>query len=229
VEAALDALVVSGVVKQSEGLTASVYSIGEGKHLSAAYYRNTIIHFFVNAGITELALGTCFLRGESMARESIVARALEIRDLLKFEFFFAPTDDFTRDVESEIERYTVSDPEADDRLGFDMESFHPKSPIVLGPFFEAYFVVAATLMAEASNELTEDMLAEKALKMGDQLVSHGDISNKEAVSSALFATGTKVALSRGLLGGTLDERVEFYQELEEILETLDAIRVLDAS
>jgi hypothetical protein len=65
--------------------------------------------------------------------------------------------------------------------------------------------------------------------MGDQLVSHGDISNKEAVSSALFATGTKVALSRGLLWGTLDERVEFYQELEEILETLDAIRMLDAS
>jgi glycerol-3-phosphate O-acyltransferase len=229
VEAALDALVVSGVVKRSEGLTASVYSIGEGKHLAAAYYRNTIIHFFVNAGITELALGTCFLRGEQMTRESVVARALEIRDLLKFEFFFAPTDDFIRDIESEIERYTVSDPESVDRLGFDMASFHPNSPIVLGPFFEAYFVVAATLMAEASNELTEATLAEKALRMGDQLVSHGDISNKEAVSSALFATGTKLALSRGLLGGTLDERTEFYQELEEILETLDAIRMLKTS
>lgn len=229
VEAALDALVVSGVVKKSEGLTASVYSIGEGKHLAAAYYRNTIIHFFVNAGITELALGTCFLRAEPMTRESVVARALEIRDLLKFEFFFAPTDDFIRDVESEIERYTVTDPEAVERLGFDMASFHPKSPIVLGPFFEAYFVVAATLTAEASNELTESVLADKALRMGDQLVAHGDISNKEAVSSALFATGTKLALSRGLLGATLDERSEFYQELEEILETLAAIRMLDSS
>jgi glycerol-3-phosphate O-acyltransferase len=228
VEAALDALVVSGVVKRSEGLTASVYSIGEGKHLSAAYYRNTIIHFFVNAGITELALGICTLRRGPMTRAAVVARALEIRDLLKFEFFFAATDDFIRDVESEIERYVDVDAEADDRLGFDFEAFHPKSPIVLAPFFEAYFVVAATLMAEESNDLTEALLADKALRMGNQLVSHGDISNKEAVSSALFATGTKLAVSRGLLGGTNDERADFYQELEEILETLNAISMWDA-
>jgi glycerol-3-phosphate O-acyltransferase len=228
VRAALDALVVSGVVQRSEGLTESVYSIGEGKHLAGAYYRNTIIHFFVNAGITELALGVCALRGSPLTRESVVALALEIRDLLKFEFFFSPTDDFVRDVESEIARYTVSDPDGGGHLGFDMESFHPKSPIVLGPFFEAYFVVAATLTTENSNELTESMLAERALRMGDQLVSHGDISNKEAVSSALFATGTKLALSRGLLDGTSTERRQFYNELEEILETLDAIKTWDA-
>jgi len=228
VRAALDALVVSGVVQRSEGLTESVYSIGEGKHLAGAYYRNTIIHFFVNAGITELALGVCALRGSPLTRESVVALALEIRDLLKFEFFFSPTGDFVRDVESEIARYTVSDPDGGGQLGFDMESFHPKSPIVLGPFFEAYFVVAATLTTENSNELTESMLAERALRMGDQLVSHGDISNKEAVSSALFATGTKLALSRGLLDGTSTERRQFYNELEEILETLDAIKTWDA-
>ena len=145
---------------------------------------------------------------------------MQLRDLLKFEFFFAATDDFIRDVESEIERYVDIEAEADDRLGFDFEAFHPKSPIVLAPFFEAYFVVAATLMAEESNELTEALLADKALRMGNQLVSHGDISNKEAVSSALFATGTKLAVSRGLLGGTNNERADFYEELEEILEEL---------
>ncbi len=223
VEAALDALVNSGVVRRSEGLTERVYSIGEGQHLSAAYYRNTIIHFFVNAGITELALGICALRGNPMTRGSVVERALEIRDLLKFEFFFSSTEDFVRDVESEINRYTHSSPDVDDILGFDLESFHPKSPIVLAPFFEAYFVVAATLVAEDADLVSESMVAERTLRMGDQLSAHGDISNKEAVSSALFSTGTKLALSRGLLDGTMQERQDFFAELKELLVTLAAI------
>ena len=33
-----------------------VYAIGPDQHLTAAYYRNTIIHFFVNGAIAELAL-----------------------------------------------------------------------------------------------------------------------------------------------------------------------------
>lgn len=223
VEAALDALVGSGVVKRVDGLTEDVYSIGDGKHLAAAYYRNTIIHFFVNAGITELALGICTLRGGSMTRASVVAKALEIRDLLKFEFFFSSTEGFVRDVESEIDRYTQSPPGTDAILGFDLDSFHPKSPIVLSPFFEAYFAVAATLLADDADEVTESLLAERALLMGNQLASHGDISNKEAVSSALFAIGTQLALSRGLLSGTQQERLDFYNELHEILEALAAI------
>jgi glycerol-3-phosphate O-acyltransferase len=152
-----------------------------------------------------------------------VARALEIRDLLKFEFFFSSTEDFVRDVESEIDRYTDTSPDTENIPGFDMDSFHPKSPIVLAPFFEAYFVVASTLMAEDGNTVTESMLAERALQMGNQLASHGDISNKEAVSSALFTTSTKLALSRGLLDGTKQERLDFYTELQEILDALAAI------
>jgi glycerol-3-phosphate O-acyltransferase len=155
-----------------------------------------------------------------------VARALEIRDLLKFEFFFSSTEDFVQDVESEIERYTDTTSGAGGTLGFSLDSFHPKSPIVLGPFFEAYFVVAATLMAEDGEVVAEPKLAERALRMGKQLSSHGDISNKEAVSSALFATGTKLALSRGLLGGTKQKRLDFYNELQEILEALRAITAL---
>ncbi len=226
VEAALEALVGSDVVERTDGLTETVYSIGDGKHLAAAYYRNTIIHFFVNAGITELALGVCSLRGKDLTVESVVAQALEIRDLLKFEFFFSSTDEFVQDVKSEIERYTDQASGAEDNLGFSLDSFHPKSPIVLGPFFEAYFVLAATLIAEDGDPVTEPKLADRALRMGRQLSSHGAISNKEAVSSALFATGTKLALSRGLLSGAAQERVSFYNELQEILEALRAITAL---
>jgi hypothetical protein len=49
------------------------------------------------------------------------------------------------------------------------------------------------------------------------------------VSSALFATGTKLALSRGLLDGTEQERRDFHSELEEILETLSSMDTWNAA
>src|SRR5690606_1046281 len=53
---ALDALVRTGVVTCfSEGPEA-VYRIADDAHLAAAYYRNTVIHFFVTGAIAELAL-----------------------------------------------------------------------------------------------------------------------------------------------------------------------------
>ncbi|MFV1970773.1 MAG: glycerol-3-phosphate 1-O-acyltransferase [Acidimicrobiia bacterium] len=223
IAAALDALVLSGVVTRTDGLTDRVYSIAEGKHLAAAYYRNTIIHFFVNAGITELALGVCRRCGSPMTRESVVERALEIRDLLKFEFFFSPSDKFANEIGDELDRYTVGGTLEVDDVGFARDTFHPKSPIVLRPFFEAYYVIAAALASEGSEPLSEADLAERALRMGDQLVAHGDLSNQEAVSTALFATGIKLAESRGLLSGSAQDREAFRLELREIRDTLDAI------
>ena len=222
IASALDSLVLSGVVTRTEGMTDDVYAIREGKHLSAAYYRNTIIHFFVNPGITELALGICTWRGNSITRDSVVGRALEIRDLLKFEFFFSPSDLFTDEINSEMNWYSLDASQGDD-FGFDSETFHAKSPIVLRPFFEAYYVIAAALAAGGSAPVTESDLADQALRMGVQLAAHGDISKKEAVSTALFATGIKLAASRGLLDATENEREEFRNELREILDTLDTI------
>lgn len=222
IASALDSLVLSGVVTRTEGMTDDVYAIREGKHLSAAYYRNTIIHFFVNPGITELALGICAWRGNTATRESVIARALEIRGLLKFEFFFSPSDQFSEEIRTELNWYTLDVNEGDE-FGFAAETFHAKSPIVLQPFFEAYYVVAAALAAGGSVPVTESDLAAQALRMGDQLAAHGDILKKEAVSTALFATGIRLAASRGLLDATAQDRDAFRDELREILDTLGAI------
>ncbi|MCP3999060.1 MAG: hypothetical protein GY722_28955, partial [bacterium] len=56
IEDTLNELVDASVAEQSEGTTETVYRIRDKQHLAAAYYRNTIIHFFVNRAITEMAL-----------------------------------------------------------------------------------------------------------------------------------------------------------------------------
>jgi glycerol-3-phosphate O-acyltransferase len=53
---ALDALVETRVVERYDRGYEPVYRIGEDQELTAAYYRNSVVHFFVTGSIAELAL-----------------------------------------------------------------------------------------------------------------------------------------------------------------------------
>ena len=223
IAAALDALVVSNVVHKHEGLVHDIYTIAPGQHHAAAYYRNTVIHFFVNAAITEVAVGLCTTRSRSVDAASITEIALEIRDLLKFEFFFSSATEFAEDIISEIQRHATIDPTTGDISDFDLDLFHPMSPMVLRPFLESYFVIAATLVFQGSKAVSSEELAKQALLMGREFSARGYISSKEAVSVAIFTTGIKLAESRGLLDADIEQRRSFHDSLREILELLDTI------
>ena len=71
-----------------------VYLVERGEHLAAAFYRNTIIHFFVGGAIAEVALihaaEAATLPTERV--EAFWAEADRLRDLLKFDFFFEQRD-----------------------------------------------------------------------------------------------------------------------------------------
>ncbi|VAW09220.1 Glycerol-3-phosphate acyltransferase [hydrothermal vent metagenome] len=220
---ALDALAENGVVRRTEGLTETIYSIGSDQHLAAAYYRNTIIHFFVNAGITEVALGTGILRNRSMHIDAVIERALALRDLLKFEFFFSPSGEFADEIRDEISRYEIGEL-SDALIDVDMETMRPaKSPMVLRPFLEAYLVVSHALCSFNDEPVEADELRNASLAMGEQLLQHGILSTSEAVSTTLFTSGIQLADNRGLLSGTDAQRQEFRRELTSILDVLSDI------
>ncbi len=224
---ALDALAASGVVQRTEGLTETIYSIGPDQHLAAAYYRNTIIHFFVTSGIAEVALGTGLLRGESMELDAVVERALELRDLLKFEFFFSPSEVFADEIRDEVRRYETGD-RTDTLITVDLAAMRPpKSPVVLRPFLEAYLVVAEALASYGGAPIERDGLRDASLRMGEQLLHHGVLTTSEAVSTTLFATGIKLAENRGLLEGSHAQRLAFRDQLASILDVLAEIAALD--
>jgi len=109
-------------------------------------------------------------------------------------------------------------------MDINMDAMRPaKSPIVLRPFLEAYFVVAETLGVLANAPVTEDELKELCLRMGNQLLAEGIIETSEAVSTTLFASGIKAAANRGLLSGTRAERSAYAEALEEALGVLNLI------
>ncbi|MFV1999781.1 MAG: glycerol-3-phosphate 1-O-acyltransferase [Acidimicrobiia bacterium] len=223
VEEALEDLVASGVIERTDGLTELVYSIGADQHLSAAYYRNTIIHFFINTGITELSIGTGILSGDGLTIESILDSALALRDLLKFEFFFSPSEEFSQEIREEVDRYEVSDGDSQE-LDLDMKTtLPPKSPIVLRPFLEAYYVVAETLVTLDGRPIDQKECRDLCLAMGEQLLAHGDIRTEEAVSTALFGTGLQLAENRNVIDGSSAARLAFRDELAAILVVLNEI------
>ncbi|GMQ99040.1 MAG: glycerol-3-phosphate 1-O-acyltransferase [Acidimicrobiia bacterium] len=229
VEEALEDLVGSGVMERTDGLTEMVYSIGADQHLSAAYYRNTIIHFFITTGITELSIGTGILSGDGLTIESILKSALELRDLLKFEFFFSPSEEFSQEIREEVNRYEVPNSDSQE-LDLDMNAMlPPKSPIVLRPFLEAYYVVAETLVTLEGQQIDQKECRELCLAMGEQLLAHGDIATEEAVSTALFATGLRLAENRNLLDGSAEARRAFRDELAAILVVLNEIDAVGIS
>jgi glycerol-3-phosphate O-acyltransferase len=226
VEGALESLRSNDVVTRIDGLTARLYAIGPDQYLEAAYYRNTIIHFFITIGITELALAVGVLSGMPMDEESIVDRALHLRDLLKFEFFFAPKKEFADEVRIEIERYRIGQSEPGGPVLVDVEAMTPpKSPIVLRPFLEAIFVTASALTT-FRGPVDVDELRAASLALGEQLYAERAIHAHEAVSTALFSSTVELVANRGLLDASGAEREVFAADVAEIVEALNAVATL---
>jgi glycerol-3-phosphate O-acyltransferase len=236
VVAALSDLADHGVVTRFDGATDVIYRISREQHLSAAYYRNTIIHFFINSAIAELSLLKVLETDRPATAAHVIDEALRIRDLLKFEFFFAATDEFTDQIRAELHFHDgdwkthVSDRNA--RVVLD--TFHPfRSPAILRPFFDAYAVVGQVVESHAyESVLDSGALTKEALALGRQWLLQGRLRSPESVSLPLFTSALSLAANRGLLEPTADmveNRLTFAAELREIARRLEALESLEAA
>jgi glycerol-3-phosphate O-acyltransferase len=224
VKVALEELVTSKVVSRIDGLSDVVYMIGQDQHLAAAYYRNTIIHFFIDGSILEVAVAG-MLRDGTSGMEELLARAFGWRAILKFDFFFEGRDGFR---DSIVEELLLECPDGIGRVNNgDLEgvfaSLAPAtSPAVLMPFLEAYRIVAAVI-AEADPAETLDVktVQARALRLGRQYAAQGRISTPEALSTELFASGIALADNAGLLDDADQlDRDGFLADIDDALEDL---------
>jgi glycerol-3-phosphate O-acyltransferase len=225
------------VVSRYDGGPESVYMIGPDEHLAAAYYRNTIVHHFVNEGIIELAV----LRAAEIESGDPVDvfwdEAFRLRDLLKFEFFFAEKDLFREELREEL---VLAAPDWEERMreGNVRSIVTRLRPFMahraLRPFLEAYQVVADRLqICDPHKPFNEPIFVPGCLGLGSQYLLQRHIRSGSSVSKALFETGLKLARNRGLLDGPGDEiaarRLAFNEEIRDALRRVDAIEALAAS
>ncbi|MEM7412712.1 MAG: glycerol-3-phosphate 1-O-acyltransferase [Myxococcota bacterium] len=238
-ERVLEALAENEVVDRFAEGHECVYRIGSDRELAAAYYRNSIIHFFVNPAIVEVAL----LDSTEAPDEERVGRfwqtAMDLRDLLKFEFFFAEKDVFRGELRQEL---ASLDPQWEIALekGVDatQDLVKRSKPFnahrVLRPFLESYRIVADRLERQEPDEaIDRQAFVSDCLGLGRQYHLQRRIRSAASISQVLFQTALKIAENRGLLG-TGDEalaraRRDFAEEIRVALRHIDAIDVLAAS
>jgi glycerol-3-phosphate O-acyltransferase len=232
----LDALSVTGIVTCFEEGPEPVWMIAPDAHLSAAYYRNTVAHFFVNGAIAELALLRAAEDGVTDRRREFWDEASRLRDLLKFEFFFADKELWRGELRQEL---ALHDAQWEDRLDQGAEAIQGLVPRlrpfhahrILRPFLEAYRVVGDLLeRRDPAAAFDEAAFLKECLGLGRQYVLQHRIRSAESVSQVLFGNALRLARNRQLLGpgdaALADARRGFAAELRESLRRVDAIEAL---
>lgn len=226
----LGTLVNTGLLECYEDGPQSVYRIAADKHLAAAYYRNTIIHYFLASAVAEVALAAIEDARGGERTERLRQAMLALRDLLKFEFFFRRKavflDDGIRYLDSRFGDWRDAGDPAH-RSGFD--NARPLfGHSILRSFVEAHHVLARTLLRDdLGSPIDEKRLTGSCLRTGGEMLLRRHIESETAVSKPLFENAIRLARYRGLLGAPAEDlATRRRQYAAEVGTQLHAIRVL---
>jgi len=241
VRSVLDALVEHGLVACYDEGPEAVYVIRREEELTAAYYRNTVIHFFVNSALCELALLQVADREGNSDRdpvEDLMDETMRLRDLFKFEFFFAEKEVFREEIRHELQQL---DPLWEERVRAGGEAIHTMVQRMrpfsahrsLLPFLESYRVVAENLTRWDPNLAFDDSrFLNDCLSLGKQQLLQRRIHSGSSVSKILFQTALKLAKNRALTDATTpalaERREHFAVEIRNALRRAEGIAALAA-
>ncbi|MEU8897907.1 glycerol-3-phosphate 1-O-acyltransferase [Nocardia sp. NPDC048505] len=240
----LEQLSLANVVTIYRGGLEPVFSIEPGAHLEAAFYRNSGVHWFVNRAILELSILAAIDSDDPDQLRAGWAEAFELRDLLKFEFFFPDRTDFAAQMTDEMllvdpqwRSHTRADTFGADILDRLTESGFMMAHRVLRSFFEAQLVVAERLAArDPAQEVDRKLFIDECVKVGRQMLLQQRLHSPESVSTELFTSALKLADNHGLLAprasddaGLSADRDAFAQRLRTIVARISRAATLDPS
>jgi glycerol-3-phosphate O-acyltransferase len=229
VSAAVLALEKSGLVKCFDAAQVPVYYIPDAQRLAAAYYRNTITHYFLHAALGEIGLAMCELNIELPNVATLQHNVAALRELYKFEFFYKPAAEFWPEVLSETSRRY---PHWDSGEHSIQKLLREKPPrfghAILRSITEAYLIIAVALL-DMEDRPVHDVKAftRQLLAQGRQMLLRRTVSCESSVSQDLFANGLRLATHLALLDGRgsdlASRRTAF---AESVVSALSAINLL---
>jgi len=228
VRAAVDALSNGHPITRVDSGREPVWYIAPDKEHAAAFYRNSVIDAFLETSIVELALAYAN-RADGDRLSAFWAQAMRLRDLLKFDFYFADSASFRDNIAEEMawhdnwEALVTAGGDEIDEILFAKRPL--MSDAMLRVFFEAYEIVADVLR-DAPPDIGQKELTELALGVGRQYVAQTRVRSSESVSTLLFATARQVVVDQNLIAPAADlteRRVAFRRELRGILHDFDYV------
>jgi glycerol-3-phosphate O-acyltransferase len=229
-------MIESGLITRYAEGPQSVYGIAPDRQLQASYYRNTVIHYFVNKAITELALAKASDAQGEDEEEVFWKEAKRIRDLMKFEFFYPPVLQFKEQIREELSdiqpQWQSVMAEGSAAIGQMLAAMQPYvAHATLLHFVEAYSVVA-DLLADlpATEAFDEKDCVARATKYARQLNLQRRISSEASISELLFRNAYKLLNNQGLTEAGDDalppRRNAIALELRDLLARLHRIAAL---
>ncbi|OBF61930.1 glycerol-3-phosphate acyltransferase [Mycobacterium sp. 852002-50816_SCH5313054-b] len=226
--AAVDTLSNGHPITRVDGGREPVWLIGPSEQHAAAFYRNSVIHAFLETSIVELALAYA-RRAEGDRLEAFWTQAMRLRDLLKFDFYFADSATFRDNIAEEMtwhddwEAHVAAGGDEIDAMLFAKRPL--MSDAMLRVFFEAYEIVADVLR-DAPAGVAQKELTALALGVGRQHVAQSRVRSSESVSTLLFATAYQVVVDQDLIepaDDLADRRTAFRREMRDILHDSDHV------
>jgi glycerol-3-phosphate O-acyltransferase len=206
-------------VSSHEALGRRVFWLDEDQMIRTSYYRNMIVHFFIDRALAEMALGHVAESGSGRAEE--VRQALLVfRDLLKFEFFFPEKDEFLEAIEADIaidapgwQRVleTTGAAEVLAKLGTSIAHW------AVLPFLDAYQVVGDELEA-TRGKFEEKAFLKACLARARMYRIEQRLISGESASQVMFKSALSLAANRGLIDDSPDvaqRRGAFAAEVRE--------------
>jgi glycerol-3-phosphate O-acyltransferase len=228
VRAAVDALSNGHPITRVDSGREPVWYIAPDDEHAAAFYRNSVIDAFLETSIVELALAYARRAGGDRM-EAFWAQAMRLRDLLKFDFYFADSASFRANIAEEMawhQNWKAHVAAGGDEIDAVLFAKRPlMSDAMLRVFFEAYEIVADVLR-DAPAGIGQKELTDMALGVGRQYVAQGRIRSSESVSTLLFATACQVVADQDLIGPAEDlaeRRDAFRRELRDIRRDFDYV------
>ncbi len=209
-----------GLISSHTAAGRTLYWMDADQRLRASYYSNAVEHFFVPRGLAEVALAAPDL-------ESFWADIFDLRDLLKFEFFFAERAEFRKLVSDELaEEHPNWVRELEAGRGRDIKLRPSTVGWAVLPLLESYLVVADELAA-TDGAIEREHFLDVCLGRGRLYLLDGKIRSDESVSKIPFGGGLLLAENRGLAGTgpeVAENRDLFASELSRYLEAANRYR-----
>lgn len=201
-----------------EALGRTVYWLDDDQMIRVSYYRNVVVHFFLNRAIAEMALMSMVDDG-SRNPDAMRSRMLQIRDLLKFEFFFKEKDLFVADCEGDLS-LDVADWEtvltSSGAFGVLAKMGSAVASWAILPILDGYQVVGDELEA-TSGRFDEKRFLKACLARAKMYRIEDRLISGESASQVLFKSALQLADNRGLLeeNGSDAARSVFAEEVRE--------------
>lgn len=196
----LDWLAEHDNVSSHEALGRRVFWLDENQMIRISYYRNVIVHFFVDRALAEMAIDSVAEAGDERTDE-VREALLGFRDLLKFEFFFPEKDEFLANIEADIaidvpgwEQVMTSTGAAEVRAKLGA----PVAYWAVLPFLDAYQVVGDELEA-LKGRYDEKPFLKACLARARMYRIEERLISGESASQVLFKSALALAANRGLI------------------------------